>query len=74
MLANVTSGVFPTARVGGTLQLLLEAGLKLINKTVVPSGTDAPNFIYIYMDLEDNGHYLIIGKDVKYTSRYAIPD
>ena len=63
--ANVTSGVFPTARIGG-ISATNGGGLKLINKTVVPVGTNT-NFI-TFNGLEDNGHYLIIGKDVKYTS------
>ena len=63
--ANVTSGVFPTARIGG-ISATSGGGLKLINKTVVPSGTDTN--VISFTGLEDNGHYLIIGKDVKYTS------
>lgn len=63
--ANVTSGVFPEARIGG-ISATGGGGLKLITKTVVPSGTDT-NFI-AFNGLEDNGHYLIIAKHIKWTS------
>ena len=57
--------MFANARIGG-ISPTGGGGLKLINKTVVPSGTDT-NFI-TFNGLEDNGHYLIIGKDVKFTA------
>ena len=62
--ANVTSGTFPSSSV--SVGATYGGGLKLINKTTITTGNDVSSIAYT--GLEDNGHYLIIGKDVKFTS------
>tara|TARA_B000000557_G_scaffold202800_1_gene168162 strand:+ start:715 stop:1659 length:945 start_codon:yes stop_codon:yes gene_type:complete len=65
--SNINSGVFPTERLGN-FAATGGAGLELVTKTTV-TGTDAPTSIS-FTGLEDNAHYLIIGKHVKFASGF----
>ena len=62
--SNINSGVFPASRV--SIAATDGGGLKLINKTTITTGNNVNSIAYT--GLEDNGHYLIIGKDVKFAS------
>lgn len=62
--ANITSGVFPASKI--SIGAADGGGLKLINKTTITTGNDVNSIAFT--GLEDNGHYLIIGKDVKFAN------